>query len=92
MSDARQKFESIARANGGTDFSLKQDGRYAVQKIQSRWTYFRLGWEAAIRREPLTDEQLFKLWLSVPAETEDRFAFARAIEAAHSIDATGGAA
>ena len=28
----------------------------------------------------LTDEELFKLWVSVPAETEDRFAFARAIE------------
>ena len=29
----------------------------------------------------LTDEELFKIWVSVPAETEDRFAFARAIEA-----------
>lgn len=36
-------------------------------------------------RKPLTDEELFKLWLRVPAETEDRFAFARAIEAAHGI-------
>ena len=29
----------------------------------------------------LTDEELFKIWFSAPAETEDRFAFARAIEA-----------
>ena len=37
------------------------------------------------QRKPLTDEQMFKIWLTVPAETEDRFAFARAIEAAHGI-------
>jgi hypothetical protein len=37
------------------------------------------------QRKPLTDGELFKLWVSVPAETEDRFAFARAIEAAHGI-------
>ena len=29
----------------------------------------------------LTESELFKLWVSVPAETEDRFAFARAVEA-----------
>ena len=40
---------------------------------------------AAAQRKPLTDEQMFKIWLTVPAETEDRFAFARAIEAAHNI-------
>ena len=37
------------------------------------------------QRKPLTNEQMFKIWLTVPAETEDRFAFARAIEAAHGI-------
>jgi hypothetical protein len=49
-------------------------------------------WEDALaaapqppQRKPLTDEQMFKIWLTVPAETEDRFAFARAIEAAHGI-------
>ena len=51
MNEARQTFEAIARANGGKDFSLKQDGRYAVQNIQSRWTYFKLGWEAGTKRE-----------------------------------------
>lgn len=29
----------------------------------------------------LTDEEMFSLWVRCPAETEDRFAFARAIEA-----------
>jgi hypothetical protein len=29
----------------------------------------------------LTDEEMFALWVKCPAETEDRFAFARAIEA-----------
>ena len=29
----------------------------------------------------LTDEEMFSLWVKCPAETEDRFAFARAIEA-----------
>lgn len=29
----------------------------------------------------LTDEEMFDLWMKAPAETEDRFAFARAIEA-----------
>lgn len=30
----------------------------------------------------LTDEEMFALWVRCPAETEDRFAFARAIEQA----------
>ena len=37
------------------------------------------------QRKPLTNEEMFKLWVSAPAETEDRFAFARAVEAAHGI-------
>ena len=37
------------------------------------------------QRKPLSDKELFKIWLSTPAETEDRFAFARAVEAAHGI-------
>ena len=37
------------------------------------------------QRKPLTDEEMYKIWLTVPAETKDRFAFARAIEAAHGI-------
>ena len=37
------------------------------------------------QRKPLTEQEMFKIWLTVPAETEDRFAFARAIEAAHGI-------
>jgi hypothetical protein len=39
----------------------------------------------AAQRKPLSDEEMFKIWLTVPAETKDRFAFARAIEAAHGI-------
>ena len=31
--------------------------------------------------QTLTDEEMFSLWVRCPAETEDRFAFARAIEA-----------
>lgn len=54
MSTARNEFETIARGNGGSDFSLKQDGRYAVQNIQSRWVYFKLGWDKSSEREPLT--------------------------------------
>lgn len=61
MSTARHEFEAIARANGGSDFSLKQDGRYAVQNIQSRWVYFKLGWDKSSAREPLTHEQRFDL-------------------------------
>lgn len=37
------------------------------------------------QRKPLSDEEMFKLWVRAPAETENRFAFARAIEAAHGI-------
>ena len=29
----------------------------------------------------LTDEEMFRLWVKCPAETEDRFAFGRAVEA-----------
>ena len=32
--------------------------------------------------QTLTDEEMFSLWVKCPAETEDRFAFARAIEQA----------
>ena len=37
------------------------------------------------QRKPLSDKELFKIWLSTPTETEDRYAFARAVEAAHGI-------
>jgi hypothetical protein len=30
----------------------------------------------------LTDDERYKLWLTTPSETEDRFAFAKAIEQA----------
>lgn len=29
----------------------------------------------------LTDEEMFSLWMNCPAETEDRFAFAHALQA-----------
>lgn len=92
MSNARQTFEAIARANGGTDFSLKQDGRYAVQNIQSRWTYFRLGWEA--QRKPLTSAEIRKWWAGENgfedcnmAKLDDFEQVVRAVEGKHGIKA-----
>ena len=40
-----------------------------------------LGWEPKREWVGLTDAEMFNLWVRCPAETEDRFAFARAIEA-----------
>lgn len=72
MSNARKVFEAIARDNGGTDFSLKQDGRYAVQNIQSRWVYFKFGWDKRPAREwvGLTDEEANELWESTDSDWE----------------------
>lgn len=47
---------------------LKQNTRLYTAPPQREW-------------QGLTDEEMFSLWVKCPAETEDRFAFARAIEA-----------
>ena len=80
MSNARQTFEAIARANGGTDFSLKPDGRYAVQNIQSRWAYFRLGWKARRTWVGLTQQDI-DIAFDDTQEGGGFDDFARAIEA-----------
>ena len=38
--------------------------------------------DKAVEWRGLTDEEMFEIWIKSPAEAEDRFAFARAIEQA----------
>lgn len=45
-----------------------ESGQYSVSPPRKEWV-------------GLTDKEMYKLWVATPAETEDRFAFARAIEA-----------
>ena len=45
MSKAQQVFEAIMRTKGHTDFTMSATGRYNVAQLQTRWTYFQLGWE-----------------------------------------------
>lgn len=33
------------RTKGHTDFTKSETGKYAVPQLQTRWSYFQLGWE-----------------------------------------------
>lgn len=41
----REVFEALMRTKGQTNFSKKANGRYAIPSLQTRWSYFQLGWE-----------------------------------------------
>jgi len=41
----RLLFEAVMRASGHADFSMTSTGRYKVGGLQTRWKYFRMGWE-----------------------------------------------
>jgi hypothetical protein len=46
MTKTQKIFEAIMRTKGHTDFA--QDGsRYINASLQTRWIYFRMGWEMA---------------------------------------------
>ena len=47
MTQAQQIFEAMMRAKGHDDFAKTKTGRYVVMNMQSRWLYFRSGWEMA---------------------------------------------
>lgn len=87
MSTARKEFEEIARANGATDFSLKPDGRYAVQNLQSRWVYFKLGWDRSS-----APDLLEALTYAASAQSLRGHREAQRIARAAIARATGGAA
>lgn len=38
-------FEAMMRSKGHADFSKTKHGRYANTNLQTRWSYFLLGWE-----------------------------------------------
>lgn len=44
MSQAQKVFEAIMRTKGHNDFSQTK-GRYNNPGLQTRWSYFHLGWE-----------------------------------------------
>jgi hypothetical protein len=44
MTQAQRVFEAIMRTKGHTDFDQSK-GRYTNQGLQTRWSYFQLGWE-----------------------------------------------
>jgi len=41
----REVFEALMRTKGHADFSRTHTGRYAIPSLQTRWSYFQLGWE-----------------------------------------------
>lgn len=44
MSKAQKMFEAIMRTKGHTDFQMIR-GKYTNGSLQTRWIYFRMGWE-----------------------------------------------
>lgn len=45
--NCRKLFEAIMRSKGHSDFTTTTAGRYTVPSLQTRWTYFQMGWELA---------------------------------------------
>ena len=45
MTHAQRVFEAIMRTKGHADFTKSETGKYAVPQLQTRWSYFQLGWE-----------------------------------------------
>jgi len=45
MSQCQKVFEAVQKSKGQTDFEKTIHGKYKNQAIQTRWNYFRLGWE-----------------------------------------------
>jgi hypothetical protein len=44
MTQAQKVFEALMLGKGYIDLSKKKDGNYSQVNIQTRWNYFRLGW------------------------------------------------
>jgi hypothetical protein len=45
MSQAQRVFEAIMKTKGHTDFYQSTTGKYMNPSLQTRWSYFQLGWE-----------------------------------------------
>ena len=45
MTHCQKVFEAIMRTKGHEDFEMNATGRYIVPALQTRWSYFQLGWE-----------------------------------------------
>jgi len=45
MTKTQQVFEAIMRTKGHTDFSQSDKGKYLNPSLQTRWNYFKMGWE-----------------------------------------------
>jgi len=43
--NAKKVFEAIMRTKGHTDFHMSETGKYMNPGLQTRWSYFQLGWE-----------------------------------------------
>ena len=44
MTKAQQMFEAIMQSKGHNDFHKSATGKYLVPSIQTRWVYFKMGW------------------------------------------------
>lgn len=64
----QKSVEHTGNGTAGREADVRPTGFFFQMPAQREWV-------------GLTDEEMFKLWVSTPAETEDRFAFARAVEA-----------
>jgi hypothetical protein len=45
MTHCQKVFEAIMRTKGHDDFEMNTKGKYLVPALQTRWSYFQLGWE-----------------------------------------------
>jgi hypothetical protein len=45
MTHAQKVFEALMRSKGYTDFYMSKQGKYVNPSLQTRWSYFQLGWE-----------------------------------------------
>lgn len=45
MTHSQKVFEAIMRTKGHDDFTMTATGRYTNTGLQTRWSYFQLGWE-----------------------------------------------
>jgi len=67
----------IAAEGGGVDFyAYAKEGRQAIAEAEK---------QEPVKREPLTDEQIKRIWESLPFCNGAWETFAREIEAAHGI-------
>jgi hypothetical protein len=71
-------YEEINFPNGFLRW-IREDGMYVCSMTEEQMVKIKALHEAPRTWVGLTDDELFKIWMGAPAETEDRFAFVNAV-------------